>query len=356
MYNLNRGKISDSIRRFYSFKECPCEVSDVKEKNGTRRRVDIHEKNGDKFFLDFHFKGDGSTSIDYSSGKKMEVKQQIGEFIISDPECALGDVTSKGKWYVAEDIEHNDFKAIIELLIESDFSVSHSLKEFDVFEQHKFNGYYQEQLTIHYYLTKDKVMIQGRPLLLFIEAMSLIAELIDLEEIPNFFNENYEVSIDKNDVEQQYEYYFPNSHDKHPDKLKRVLHQAVYNLQLEGEMFDFTFLVFPALKALEGHLKYILHQYSISLENNRFSMFKKEDLGPRFILYPKYHSQIGNLNLLTYIENTFNFYHRHRNSLFHWSDPTTPIDDTRIIEHIGDSKRLIQDTFKIIDKYYIYTA
>ncbi|MEN3776547.1 type II toxin-antitoxin system RnlA family toxin [Priestia megaterium] len=352
MYNLKREKISDSIRKFYKFKGNPCNVSDIQVLGGTRRRVNIVEQDGVRFFIDFHYLGNGTTSIDHSSGGKSEIKEQIGAFILADPDCAVGDVNSGSKCYIAKDIEHEDFEGVMELLCESEFYKSHTKQNNTVFEQYKFHGFYNEPLVIHYYLTKKKILIQGRPLLLFTEAMSLIAELIELDEIPHFFNENYEITILKSDVEQQFDHYFPYSHDKHPAKLKKVLHQAVYNLQIQGDMFVYSFLVFPALKALEGHLKYTLYSHSITLEEDRFKMFKHDKFRQRYYLRPHYHANVGDPAKIAYFEKAYNFYNRHRHSLFHWSDPASPIDDTRVLENIGEAKVLITDTFSIVDEYY----
>ncbi|MBP0726758.1 type II toxin-antitoxin system RnlA family toxin [Bacillus sp. RG28] len=353
MYNLKREKISDSIRKFYSLKEVPCEISDINELGGTRRRIHINEKDGIRFFIDFHFLKNGTTSIDKSSGGISEVKNQISEFIIVDPECVLGDVTSGSKYFIAKNIEHEDFEGIMEILCESEYCKGKNPPQKNItFELYKFTGHYNEPLTIHYYLTTKKILIQGRPLLLFTEAMSLIAELIELDEIPRFFNENYKIDILKSDVEQQFDYYFPYSHDKHPAKLKKVLHQAVYNLQIQGEMFVYSYLVFPALKALEGHLKYSLYNYNITLDDNRFNMFKYDESGRRYYLKTTYHSNVGDPSKIAYFEKGYNFYNKHRHSLVHWADPSSPIDDTREIENIGEARTLIIDTFNIIDEYY----
>ncbi|MGG3990065.1 type II toxin-antitoxin system RnlA family toxin [Bacillus smithii] len=355
MYNLKREKICDSIRKFYSLRGIPCRVSEIQEVGGTRRRVNIEEKDGLTFFIDFHFKKNGTTSIETNNGNEnsREIKKQIAEFIIADPECALGDdVTSGSKYYIANDIEYDDFEGIMELLCESDYYNSHTKQTRDYFEQYKFRGVYNESLTIHYYKTKKKILIQGIPLLLFTEAMSLLTELIELDDIPHFFNENYNINLSKNDVEELFDHYFPYSSDKHPVKLKKVLYQAVYNLQIKGDMFTYSYLVFPALKALEGHLKYCLHNYSISLENNKFNMFKFDESRTRYFLKTEHHSKVGDPSRINYFEKAYNFYNRQRHSLFHWADPSLPIDDTRELENIGEARTIILDTFKIIDEYY----
>jgi hypothetical protein len=349
--NLNREKISISIKNFFELRGNPCEVSNYVEKGETRRRFNINGENSLPF-LDFHFLKNGSTTIDITSGGVSDLRLELANFVKSDPQCALGDVDSKNKWFVAKEIQLEDFNGIIELLSESEYCKSHhdEVKEYSLV--HKFEGNYNESLIIHYYYTSKKVLIQGRPLILFNEAVAYITELIELDDLPSTFNDYCKVNIKKSDIEEQYEHYFPYSHDKHSIKIKKVLHQAIYNLQIEGEMFDFSFLVFPAFKALEGHLKFTLHAFNINLEKNKFKMFKYNDTRKKYNLDTTYHANIACPNKIRYLENAYNFYNGQRHSLFHWSDPSFSIDDTRIIENSGEIKGLIIDTFSIIDEYY----
>ena len=63
-------------------------VSDLIHKGGQRHRVEI-DADGLNFYVDFHFKGNGSTSIDISSGLHVDKKQQIKDAILNDPTCLI---------------------------------------------------------------------------------------------------------------------------------------------------------------------------------------------------------------------------------------------------------------------------
>ncbi|KEQ25185.1 type II toxin-antitoxin system RnlA family toxin [Paenibacillus tyrfis] len=351
--NLNRDNLIQSIQQYYSLNGKEATISDFLHKGGTRQRVDIVTEDG-SVYIDFHFNKNGSTTIDISGGGHHKIKEEISRYIIEDPSCAIGDVHSKSKCFVAPNIELDDFRGIVELLKESTYyqSESHSEDIRGNHELHKMRGSYMEEITAHYYYTTKKVMIQGRPLMLFSEAVSYITELLELNEIPSVFNNYYNVEIKKENIEQVYVGWFPNSHDKHSPKLKKVLHQAIYNLQLEGDMFDYTYLAFPALRALEGHLKTIMTNHRIILENNRFSMYTKVPSTGKYILEANFITTFNSQAKVQYVERAYNFYNSNRHSLFHWGDPSHPVDLTQIIENIGDVKGIIKSTFQIIDEYY----
>lgn len=85
---LNREMLVANIKRICDqyYKEC-C-VSDLIPKGGQRHRVEI-TADGLAFYVDFHFRGNGSTSIDISSGLHSDKKKQIKDAILKDPTCLI---------------------------------------------------------------------------------------------------------------------------------------------------------------------------------------------------------------------------------------------------------------------------
>ncbi|GBG55487.1 hypothetical protein SPFL3102_03876 [Sporomusaceae bacterium FL31] len=80
---LNREMIIPAIKKFCSENYRQYTVSDFIHKGDYRHRVEI-EADGANFFVDFHFRGNGSTSIDISSGLHMDKKKQIKDVVLSD--------------------------------------------------------------------------------------------------------------------------------------------------------------------------------------------------------------------------------------------------------------------------------
>lgn len=352
--NLNREKLVGTIDKFCAFNFGNYEVNPkIEELGPTLRRVHF-QADGTTLYLDFHFRKNGSTTIDPSSGGNNSLKESIAVFIKNDTDCGIGDKESKNKWFVAKDIKYEEYLTIIEILKESEYCKSietHTKHEENKCEAVALKGIYDEKLTVSYYHTSNKIMLQGRPLLLFNEGVVCIVELVDTDELPKLFNDYFKVEIPKEDVNEQYEHYLPNSHDKHPTKLKKFLMQAVYNYNLEGEMFAYDHLPFPAVKALEGHLKMVLNKYSIEVKKNSFYMFDKTN--GRHELQEKYKTEIRCTKTVAYIEEVYNFYFIQRHSLAHWGDVSEPIDQTRILENITEAKSIIMDSLRYIDSYFV---
>lgn len=315
----------------------------------TRKRLNLSINDTD-FFIDFHFNDGGTTTIDLSSGKKTELKIEIAKFIKET--CLISD-NANNKWFVANNIDQEDFHSIIEIVEESELYKETLIKEStDNFFLFQCKGRDSDKVTVKYYNNK-KVVIQGKPLLLFNDIVTMFCELIDTDDIPKVFNDCYDLQIDKDAITTQFEILLPNSYDKHEPKLRKILLQAVYNSNIKGEMFDYSYLVFPALRGLEGHIRYVYHKNSIQLNGGPIgSIYEYDNKVKKHYLNSDNRLLINNDSKVAYIEKAYNYYRRHRHSISHYQDIENPQDDTRIIENYGEAIRLIHDTLSIIDEYY----
>lgn len=346
--NLDRRNIIPSVKRYCSihYGDKYEVASEFVDKGTTRKRLHITVDNR-PFYIDFHFNtSDGTTTIEDSGGREVYLKQQLAKFIRED--CLLSNNCSNN-WFVVDNIDRNDFNSILEIIQEEELYKETLIREQD---EKKFiyqcKSKYDEKVTITYY-NSGKVVVQGRPLLLFNDIITMFSELIDDDDITEVFNDCYQIDIKKDSVIKQYEIKMPNSYDKHTPKLKKVLLQAVYNTNIRGDMFEYSYLVYPALRALEGHIKYVYKDNQITGYKSIGSIFDK--VGNVFYLQEDYKENLDE-GKVKYIEDAYNYYYANRHTLFHWDNLDLPQDGTRIIENYGEAIRIINDTLKRIDSYY----
>lgn len=212
----------------------------------------------------------------------------------------------------------------------------------------------KDRVVVTHYQKHNKVVMQGRPEVLFSTIIGYITELIEVEEIPKIFNDTYNLNIDKDEVRSEFQFYMPNAYDKLPSKkMERSLHQAVYNLKVTDDMFDGTYLAQPAIRVVEAQLKIALIECDIIpnaryIKDKTFDMFEKD--GTKYKLKP---DRYGNAkqDQVKYIGNIYTFYHNNRHALEHWDDPTSPLDTTKILD-VQEAHDLIKRALKLIDKYY----
>lgn len=258
-------------------------------------------------------------------------------------------------WFTVEGISSDEISTILDLVVD-EVGTEKIIREERVIPHGtsvllKISN--KDRVVVSHYQKNDKLVMQGKPQLLFSTIISYITELVEVEEIPQIFNNTYRVNIDKEEIYSQFQFYMPNAYDKLPEKMAKTLHQAVYNLKLTGDMFDGTFLAQPAIRVMEAHLKLVLQECEIIsgweyIKENGFDMFEKT--GSKFKLKSE---RYGNAkeDKIRYIGNIYTFYHNNRHQLSHWDDPTNPLDTTKLLS-VDVAHDLIKRTLAIIDEYY----
>lgn len=258
-------------------------------------------------------------------------------------------INSGANWFTVQGITLEEIKAIFEILTEEmDGLLVKS--ENDGSKTMIYANRGKDRLTIQFFDT-GKTVIQGKPRNIFHSFVSYITQLLNVEEITPILNSCFKIKIDKGQIERQYDVYLPDVPITINGKLKNSLLQSIYNLNYSGNMFDFTFLLHPVLRALEGHLRYILCDHNIPLVDDKFKCFNK--LNNLWELKSEYHSLLPKPDHVIYLNNVYNHYSNNRHTLFHWDTPLGDIDQTRVINSKFEADTLIKETLKLINDYYL---
>lgn len=253
----------------------------------------------------------------------------------------------------AEGISYDELSTIIEIMMEDNEKLIKTEEEMPHFKRVELRER-KDKVTIHHYSNKSNLMIQGKSNKLLSTIITYLNELSDLGDTTDIYRNSFNVTVDKQLVEEQCKTYLPYGYSRLPEKMSRVLRQAVLHLSLSGDFFDSAFLAFPALRVLEGHLKNILYEQGIvtdvsSIQHNGFYMFKKVE-GVKYELDPELSPDISS-HIVEYMNRCYSFYRNNRHTVFHWDDPTT-LDTTRIVESAHDAHAIITRTLTLIDEYY----
>src|SRR5690606_30345452 len=129
------------------------------------------------------------------------------------------------------------------------------------------------------------------------------------------------------------------------------------NLNLKGDMFCYEGLALPAFRAMEAHIKIILYRdYEIECDNNKFTMFKYCQTDKKSYLKECHVNTINNIDIVNYLNDTYNYFCNERNSLVHWDSPNEYDPDaelTRVITDIVEVQKIIRNILSRIDEYYL---
>lgn len=258
----------------------------------------------------------------------------------------------------ANKVKYDDLKSIIDLLNE-DFEDLECSNETDIpygiqFEM-QINKPTNQKLTISYYKSKNKLLIQGKKEDLFNRLSLYIVELLEVDDIPGFLNTVHNLKVDKDLVQIEFSQHFPNSYNLIPEEMKKYLHQAVYNLHIMGNIYVANFLVEPAIRPLEAILKIALQENDIPVRkqgNDYDSFFVFVNKGDRYVLKDEFKKATHSNDFLGYLSTAVTFYKKNRNTLFHWDNPKSLPDTTRILNTVQEAHTIIRDSIRLIDQYY----
>ena len=281
--NIDQDQIETAVAAFFSEQPNEYIIGDLKLLNGSRYRLEFtYLKNN--YAIDFHFNNDGTTTINCSSGKSDPIKSELAEYIKNSPICTMDKISNfENPWFVFEDFDYNDFLVVLSLIKEKEGVSQTKYKKINGGELWTLKSQKGEQITINLYKKNKKAVVQGKPLALFSEVYTSLISLVDVETIPEIMNQRSYIAeeVTKESIEKELDFYLPDSSDRLSTKVKILCCQSIFNLKIHNEMFDYSFLTFPALKLLEGHLKYIMKEKSIPLEDNNFSMFVRISTKPK---------------------------------------------------------------------------
>jgi ribonuclease HI len=266
-------------------------------------------------------------------------------------------VLTRDNGVVAKGIKQDDLEGIIDLLKEdyADLVLVKNNIPYGTRYELQISNPTKQKLYVNYYTDKNKIWVSGRKEDLFNAFTMYVVELIDTDKIPEFLNTVHNLNIDKDIVETEFYKYLPNASDRLPVVMNNYLHQAIYNLQVDGDVYVANYLVEPAIRPIEGLLKIALQKNGFPIQKedkdyDTFFIFKEKEYG--YVIKEQFLGNPPSREVQRYLCKCYKFYRENRHTLFHWDNPLADEDTTRIINTTTEAHAIIQDALALIDEYY----
>lgn len=249
-------------------------------------------------------------------------------------------------WFSIAYFNQDDFGAFVELIEELDENITHivTLQNNKLIYKFKLKS---DSVTVTLFLTgQHKLLLQGKNNYLFQIITSIIVELYEDSHVEQILGNAYRISIKKDVVTDIYNPIENGLPDDYPVGVRRLIKQAIINMTHYIESEEYSMYVFPALRALEGHIKYLITKAGGN-PGRQFSCFglDKTISPPRYIVTEKFPNQNKNRN----IENCFNYYKSQRDTDFHFGDIVGPTDNTRFVETKEEADEIIKKCISLIN-------
>ncbi|NFI96011.1 reverse transcriptase-like protein [Clostridium botulinum] len=308
-----------------------------------------------KEYVSYMEKAKGKISIDFEkvqahSGDRYNEKVDL----LAKQGLKSKNIMYKGDtWIKIDDITAEDISLTLEILKEENELI-------DIKQKNQSYGFVmftinfkKEKVVLRYDNNNKNLLIQGKFGELSSIVLTYISQIVEPEQMDTIRNECFEINIDKKSIDEQFNCYLNISKKVLSEKMRRVLRQAVYNINIDDKMDDASFLIYPAVRGLEGVIKLILGKYKIDYSKGFGDIFEYNNETKGYnISNESYRNKIGSQKRIGYLCKMYTHYNKQRHPISHWNDPYAEIDDTKIIENCSVAQQIIRDTLQIIEGYY----
>ncbi len=309
--NLNRSLIENVIKSY---------VLDQAEinKNAVGHRITysirFHNKAIKTALLLVFYLEDGTTTLQYGTGKNPNYSQELAAYIMEKTSIHLIDV---GSLYFKEISQENinilfDFIPDIRAKINETKAISNGI-------QHIIQGEQGEKLSIICY-NNHSILFQGRPSFLFNQIMEILVEIFPPNDVLSEYLGYYKIKKRREDFEMELESIYPCCYNKLTEKLRAVLLPAIAlrKISIDG-LDDYSFIAYPSLRCLEGIMKSIFLEYGMVIDNRDGfkDCFKYNHTQGIWESDTKVTSNISVQRTCEYLAKMYTIYHNSRHSLFH---------------------------------------
>ena len=192
---------------------------------------------------------------------------------------------------------------------------------------------------------QHKLLLQGKNNYLFQIITATIIELYDASPVEQILGNAYRINIKQDVVSNAYNPIESGLPDDYPDGLKRLIKQSIINMTHYVESEEYSMYVFPALRALEGHIKYLI-TVAGGNPGRQFSCFDRDRTmnSNGYIVTESFPDRSKNSS----IEKCYNYYKLQRDTAFHFGDIMGQVDNTRLIETKEEADEIIKKCLSLI--------
>lgn len=248
-------------------------------------------------------------------------------------------------WYSIPYFSQDDFQAFADIIIENDSNINYEVKDYTNKKIYKF-VLNSDTVTVTLFKSGHKsLLVQGKNTYLFQVIATSIVELDDNSKVEQILGSAYRVSVNQDTINSKYKPIESSFPANYPINIQRLIKQSIINLSYYVECEDYSQYAFPALRALEGHIKYLIQIAGGRIVNRQFNQFNKAPGSTEYL----YTAPLTDSSKKGSIETCYNYYKSQRDTSLHYGDMLGSIDNTRIINTKEEADEIILKCINLIN-------
>ncbi|MCK4260794.1 MAG: type II toxin-antitoxin system RnlA family toxin, partial [Halanaerobiales bacterium] len=180
------------------------------------------------------------------------------------------------------------------------------------------------------------------------EVTCFLAEYFPFDDIVQNQAEFFSVDIQPDEIMNEMKLSVPTVFDVLDSSLKNILSASLAYRKIDIALPDYSSFVYPALRTLEGYLKYLFMSKGIIISNEEGFRGKLYSKQGKYKMEQTIKEEIACDKTCYAIEQCYSFFCRHRNSLFH----TDLMGTSRVIDSKDEANMIILKTLDLMEDTY----
>lgn len=354
--NLDREKLDSYIESFYKENKL----------NEINREPSVWSLNDSKLSLKFGKPGmdepalvylflnkDGTTTVDYKRGRNPDLGKKLAVFLrstINPDEFERVDLT-------LHSISEKDYQVVLECLKEEEGFRIQECSLQGGFKTDITSVRNKDKISLLFYPGTSNLRIQGRPLSCYKALVYHLTELLDLSGLEKVLTrkEAGRAEIVRESLAADYlATKFGATYQKLTEFERNYL-TSVWMIKLSSpELPDYSFLLLPELRVLEGAIKFVFRRlFKINMgKNETFGAYFAKDNSTHSYYFKYSGTQKVSKKCRDALESAYNFYYRERHGFSHsGNEPAlNPVisDFSVLQEKSGSCLMLIKDLYDLL--------
>lgn len=337
---IERDKIVELIREVGNKQWIDFTANELTTVGNAQRCVMTAE--GKIAMLNLFFNNDGTTTIT-PTGKNTEISSVIKALL--EEQCKYSS-SAQGKTYSIRKLPSEWAEKVIEYLssLENVTMEEHSIDIAPIHTSYMFTSKIGDKLTINVYQT-GTLTLQGKPAYLYGEAISFLSYCNDVsvDDIVNSINSFHDVNVKTSEVRNDMEVLMPRAYGNIDETILKLLSPSILLRKVNIDLEDYSCYVFPALRALEGYIKYLFGLKGITIGYTFHKIFKGDTLTPKVA------TQIGDATFQNELERLYVYFKGNRHVIFHTEQI---LIGTRLIEDKHEADEIVNTVLNLIESSY----
>ncbi|WP_341509615.1 type II toxin-antitoxin system RnlA family toxin (plasmid) [Photobacterium damselae subsp. damselae] len=347
--NLNREVIEATIQQFAETNAF--EVRSLKERpGGNGLRAVVGKVGIEDSMLDIHFNQCGTCTLQYMIGKNRELGKAIADTLyetIHPDEFNTVNLVLIG-------IYEQDIEPVFEELLEQSEHIERSIEEENPSRKVSklTSKTYQDSITVTHHKVTHKLQIQGKPLSCYREFVYFLTELLDLSCLDKVLIRQDDSSAEIVRVEMAKQFLdseFGEVSEKLPQAIRKLLLSSICVKLATPVLPDYSLLLYPELRSLEGAVKDKLTSCGIEIDGRQLGDFFRYLSPGCYALRCEYSQLVADAAARSKLGNTYSWYHKHRHGLFHMADI---VDGSRLLGNFEQLIELSKNAHELIKEMY----